>query len=287
MTDVPFVALGLVAMALLVVGLRKDSRFHVACGVLVALLAILVRQLGIALLLGYAVASVVKDGWQLGRGARGVALVALGLAVHFGYQFWLLNTGRVPIATGHADVQTLVATLEMMPRLKAFGGALVYTGFFVAPLVVGRWFLGSARARPQLHVAVDLARLLGGCALVVRAPSSHQRAAARRRERVDALRHRPAPAVRHRGAVERSSAASAGRESALGARFTAVDRCNADSGQAIGDGRFAALDAPSWKTDGRRQLGVRVLRGGRRVLFVDPRSRRRQSRRSSIATTCR
>ena len=101
MTDVPFLAVSLVAMLLLFLGLRRDSLAHVTSGMLVALAAILIRQLGIVLIVGYVVAALVKEGWQVRRVARGVALVALGLAVHFGYQLWLVRTGRVPVATLH------------------------------------------------------------------------------------------------------------------------------------------------------------------------------------------
>jgi len=154
MTDVPFLAVSLVAMLLLFLGLRRDSLAHVTSGMLVALAAILIRQLGIVLIVGYVVAALVKEGWQVRRVARGVALVALGLAVHFGYQLWLVRTGRVPVATLHSDAHTLIPTLQLVPKIKALVAALLYTGFFVAPFVALLWF------RPRTAAVVSRSTLL-------------------------------------------------------------------------------------------------------------------------------
>lgn len=134
MTDVPFIAVVLIAMYFLVRGLQHDSRYDIALGLVITFLAILVRQLGLVVLLAFAVAYLVKRGFTFPRLAKVSALVVLGGLLHIAYQYWLISTGRTPLLTGHAVIQNL-SPPSILLAIKKLIVALTYIGFFVLPFI--------------------------------------------------------------------------------------------------------------------------------------------------------
>lgn len=132
MTDVPFLAVTIMALLGLVWGEDRRSPWAMLPGIALAFVAILIRQTGLFLLLGYAIACLVRHGFRFAALWRGGVPLLLGFAMHAGFQHWLTSTGRAPdVVLG--DVHALVpasigafaeaatrSTIVTMPYLGAF-----------------------------------------------------------------------------------------------------------------------------------------------------------------------
>jgi len=94
MTDVPFLTLALMATYAFVRGLSGPSPRWLAAGIVVALIAILLRQVGITLLVAFAVAYPVRKGFTRSSLLTGMMAVLPGIVVHFAYQRWLIASGQ-------------------------------------------------------------------------------------------------------------------------------------------------------------------------------------------------
>lgn len=134
MTDVPFISLVMLALFFLVRGFQRDSRFYLAIGLVFAFAAILVRQLGLIVLLAFAFAYPIKNGFRFANIAKVITLVIAGALLHIAYQYWLVNTGRTPLLSVHSDIHTL--RLPSLPIVsKQLIVTFIYVGFFVLPFV--------------------------------------------------------------------------------------------------------------------------------------------------------
>ncbi|MBK7463772.1 MAG: glycosyltransferase family 39 protein [Betaproteobacteria bacterium] len=83
MTDVPFISLLIISIYFFVRGIDKNLNSNIAAGVLFSILAILIRQLGVLVLIGFAVAYLIKYGPSLKNFLKVVLLVFMGLLAHF------------------------------------------------------------------------------------------------------------------------------------------------------------------------------------------------------------
>lgn len=138
MTDVPFLTVLILSLVLLIKSLQLESRAYLIGGLALAFCAILIRQLGIVLLIGFAFAYLTKYGYRLGNLAKTIAWVVAGVLLHFAYQYWLVETGRTPLLTLHSSADHLnFPTLTII--IKKFLIMLMYTGFFILPLVPVLW----------------------------------------------------------------------------------------------------------------------------------------------------
>jgi branched-subunit amino acid transport protein len=72
MTDVPFAALMVAALYFLVRFLRDNSWPGLLAGLLISIAAILTRQVGVAILLAFAVANALKYRWRIGPAVLGL-----------------------------------------------------------------------------------------------------------------------------------------------------------------------------------------------------------------------
>lgn len=159
MTDVPFVSLSLVSCCLLVRSLTDDSRRVLVAGLAFALLAVLSRQLGIALLLGWAVAWVYRHGLNLRTASAGVLAVGSGLAAHLAYQYWLVRTGRTPVIGHHSDPVNLLRQIDSFAWTLRYTGGLMVANIGFLTLPVALWFVGTSRATAASATAVWRTRL--------------------------------------------------------------------------------------------------------------------------------
>lgn len=138
MTDVPFLGFTLIAMYLLVRGIKRKSKTELALGLFVATVALLTRQLGLALFLALSLSQIVRSGLT----KRNVVIASfptiLGLSVQFLYQTWLNTTGRTPNKFGLQAARAMdvneITHVASHIATGAFG--LAYTGLFVLPLVL-------------------------------------------------------------------------------------------------------------------------------------------------------
>jgi len=138
MTDVPFVSLLLVAIYFIVRGLRRQSNLHLAIGVTASFAAMLDRQSGLAVLLGFAIAYPSRNGWKPTTLLIGIVPAALGVALQVAYQRWLTGTGRGSevLFTGNLIPSSL--PLFIWRSLRHSAAAAPYIGLFALPVVIAR-----------------------------------------------------------------------------------------------------------------------------------------------------
>ena len=140
MTDVPFISLVMIALYFLVRGLRHHSSVDLVLGFFISFAAILVRQFGLVVLLAFAFAYLIKNGAGLVNLAKASAPLALGTILHFTYQHWLIETGRMPMLSEHSSIQQLLpASLTVWAVLtgKRLITIPMYIGFFALPFLCG------------------------------------------------------------------------------------------------------------------------------------------------------
>jgi len=125
MTDVPFVAVALIACLLLMQG-------HLFSGSLIASLAVLIRQVGLAIPLAFTLSNLKnKSTWQL------LGVVALPLAVYLIYVLWI-QPSIADTQMSDEKTQSLLASLSN-PKESLFNlinnscAALLYIGLFTLP----------------------------------------------------------------------------------------------------------------------------------------------------------
>lgn len=94
MTDVPFLALVITALWLFVRGIRREEAISLSAGIMIALLAILIRQFALLLLLAFGVAYVMRRGIIRKSLVVAIVPVVVGAGLHFFYQHWMIKTGR-------------------------------------------------------------------------------------------------------------------------------------------------------------------------------------------------
>jgi hypothetical protein len=156
MSDVPFVAISLLSFYFLVRGMRKNSWVEMVAGLLLACVALLIRQTGLAIFMGFSVAYVAKYGWRLQKVVVAAVSLASGFAVQVLWHHYLTSRHILPALYG------MQSTLVLSPRsyvswhaMKPFTGGLVilsvYLGLFLFPLIL---WIGprklKALCRPRL-----------------------------------------------------------------------------------------------------------------------------------------
>ena len=89
MTDVPFYSVMVWSLAYMIIGLKQDSVQFILISLALAVIALLIRQFGIALFAGFSVAYLVRKGVQLKSIIVAGVSVAMGLGIQVAYQRWL------------------------------------------------------------------------------------------------------------------------------------------------------------------------------------------------------
>jgi 4-amino-4-deoxy-L-arabinose transferase-like glycosyltransferase len=137
MTDVPFMALMIVALWCFVRGIRRQERVCIATAIAIAILAILIRQLALILLVAFAFAYIINKGFSSRALAVAVLPVVSGIMLHLMYQRWMIETGRIPLFTVSPfhNIASFSALEFTKTSLKYTVFALPYLGFFIAPFL--------------------------------------------------------------------------------------------------------------------------------------------------------
>jgi hypothetical protein len=141
MSDVPFAAIAAASSWLFLRGLHRDSLLEITGGLFFAGVAILIRQVGLALPLAFAAAYLVRHGLSIRRVIKAMLPAAMGFALQIGFEAWLRWSDRLP-ATFSRQINTVQMQLhEAWPSI--LGNAvmitsysLVYVGFFLFPFLV-------------------------------------------------------------------------------------------------------------------------------------------------------
>lgn len=157
MTDVPFTAFFVTSTALMMIGINRNSAWVIMAGLAVATLALLVRQLGLALFPGFAIGYLARNG--ISRRSATVALLGLllGVGTYVGYGV-ILDRLEITPELYRVKSISLLATLTSLSGLK--GAArnmaimLPYFGFFILPFLVLYVRRGTASARSRVGVTL-------------------------------------------------------------------------------------------------------------------------------------
>jgi 4-amino-4-deoxy-L-arabinose transferase-like glycosyltransferase len=112
MTDAPFFAAATGSLWWYARALRTGSLAHEAGATLLAVVAILVRQTGLALPIAYAGALMMTRGLRGQLVLRAVAVCGAGVVAHLGWKAWMVSHGQLPPMYG-AQVEQLRSTLTL------------------------------------------------------------------------------------------------------------------------------------------------------------------------------
>ena len=141
MTDVPFFAFAAVAIYLLIQGLRRNSGTEIFWGIIIASIALLVRQLGIAIFLAFSCAYIINKGINIRNIIKGFSFSLLGLFLQISYQKWLQLIEGTPALYGKqaSNIFNIIFT-NLGDALLNIGYrspiALIYLGLFIFPLLM-------------------------------------------------------------------------------------------------------------------------------------------------------
>ena len=172
MSDVPFIAFSLLSFYFLVRGMRRNSGVEMVAGLLLACVALLIRQTGLAIFMGFSVAYLAKYGLRLQKVLVAAVSLASGFAVQIFWHHFLTSRHILPALYG------MQSSLVLSPRsyvswhaIKPFTGGLVilsvYLGLFLFPLIL---WIGPRRLRalcgPRLVRLMTLAFAVVGAYLL-------------------------------------------------------------------------------------------------------------------------
>jgi hypothetical protein len=141
MSDVPFLAVSLLSFYFLVRGTRRNSGVEMVAGLLLACVALLIRQTGLAIFMGFSVAYLAKYGLRLQKVFVAAVALASGFAVQILWHHFLTSRHILPALYG------VQSSLVLSPRsyvswhaVKPFAAGLVilsvYVGLFLFPLIL-------------------------------------------------------------------------------------------------------------------------------------------------------
>jgi hypothetical protein len=166
MTDVPFFALAIWSLALLVRGLGEDRPRLRFAGHALALLATLLRQVGLAIPLAWAIVAFVRHAGAPRRALPSLVPLAITGAALFGYEAALEATLGLPslyplrgegLSQAIGDLVGLRLGVLRYPIERSLQG-LLYVGAFLVPLALVA-AAAALRDLPRRHAALALALL--------------------------------------------------------------------------------------------------------------------------------
>jgi len=154
MTDVPFVTFCLLSLYLLVRGMRTDSKSALAMGLSLACVALLIRQIGLAIFVAAGLTYLAKGRLRARTALIAVCPVLLGSFIQFCFQEWLKLTHRTPFlyqiqSRLLLDVVSHISWRSIVPFLDAVIVFMVYLGLFSFPFLV---FLGRDSLKSLFRV---------------------------------------------------------------------------------------------------------------------------------------
>jgi 4-amino-4-deoxy-L-arabinose transferase-like glycosyltransferase len=157
MSDVPFIAIAAASSWLLLRGLRRNSRVEIAGGLILAGIAILIRQVGLTLPIAFAIAYLFRNGISIRRLLEATLPVAGGLVLQIGFEAWLRWSNRLPATYGR-QINSIQAQLEgAWGTLLADAAMITLYSLFYAGL-----FLFSFLVVTQRSIAVRFSPVFVG-----------------------------------------------------------------------------------------------------------------------------
>jgi hypothetical protein len=157
MTDVPSLALMVLSTGLLIRGMDKDRDDFIWAGLGVCLLALFVRQIALAILLGFVVAYPFRRGFGVRWLLQAVVPTVVGLLALRFYASYLTSIDQLPynyylfhdkLGASLRDLAHLRLGMLKLPLWRSLV-LLVYLGLFLIPIVATLWpgYLGRLSRR--------------------------------------------------------------------------------------------------------------------------------------------
>ena len=138
MTDAVFTVLIIWASFAFTLSLQSQNSFGYWFGILLSVLAVLSRQLGLAIPIAFTVAQIYKSGFKRYNLARALLPPLAGVACLLVFQVWLRETGRLPSLYYDADGRLLYslshAKILLENTIAYSTSACLYLGLFLSPL---------------------------------------------------------------------------------------------------------------------------------------------------------
>ena len=139
MTDVPFATLTIFAGIFLLRNLRNGADRDLFIGAAFVLFATLSRQLALAVPLAFAIASVLKHGFNRSKLWRACFPAALGVSALILFQHWMASTGRLSAMYAEKSGELTQALTNPLHTLPEFAHnlyvCLLYLGLFLSPIL--------------------------------------------------------------------------------------------------------------------------------------------------------
>jgi 4-amino-4-deoxy-L-arabinose transferase-like glycosyltransferase len=141
MTDVPFAAFAAISSWLLLRGLRRDAWTEMTAGLLFAGLAILIRQVGLAIPIAFSAAYLAKYGFRPRRVFAAILTVSAALALQFAYGAWLRWTNHLFSGFGRQITTTYIQLQKPLHDILADAVTItsysfVYAGLFLFAFLI-------------------------------------------------------------------------------------------------------------------------------------------------------
>lgn len=169
MTDATFMAAATASLWMYARALHADARRWEAAGTALAVVAILVRQTGLALPVAYAAALVWREGPKGSTLVRCALACGAGAGSHLGWKLWMQAHGQTPVMHG-AQVEQLQATLalpflDMGQHIGQMGAVLWFYMALSSALPIGAMAWKICRGRVTSCHGLPAMALLAGMVL--------------------------------------------------------------------------------------------------------------------------
>jgi Dolichyl-phosphate-mannose-protein mannosyltransferase len=177
MTDIPFLALMIVSLLLLIRGLDFDRNREIIAGLIIAALAMFVRQLGLMVLIGFLIAYPLRRGFDRRWVLLSLAPTVVAVILLLLYEQYLRRIGQLP-GLYHSSSGTIRMVLmdiahlrlgALRPALRASVLLLMYLGQWCLPLtlLIMPEALGTLTPRWRRLALVGIAGFTVGVSLLL------------------------------------------------------------------------------------------------------------------------
>lgn len=141
MTDVPFFAFSILALFYLVRAFHSDAWIDICLGTIAAVIALLVRQVGFAIPLAFALSYMIGRRLSTDSLLKALTPLILCIVVQISFKAWLDWAGQTPTMYGH-QIQLIIDALSLpiFSILASYGkNALIivtYLAVFASPILI-------------------------------------------------------------------------------------------------------------------------------------------------------
>lgn len=177
MTDVPFTTLLIFASFFYARYFEREADRDLLLATAFALAAVLCRQLGLCIPLGFGAALLLKYRFNRRCLFRALAPTLLSIIVLVAFQYWLSSTGRLPALyneKSHKLISVVGHPLKLFLNIFYYGWSiLMYLGWFLFPVCVAlaSWFPAKQPRLSRLNRAALLLFAVASVARFIIVPS--------------------------------------------------------------------------------------------------------------------